>query len=222
MKKVLLTLALAAFAFTANAQFVIGGNVDFNHNGNSAGDYSVNAQTNLSLMPKIGYWLNNDMQVGIQLGCTYNYRRLYDGDNNNDHYASQTQLMWNFNPYFRYNLTKWKKFTVFCEAQAHIGITPKSSWKTTNPEATGEGNTSVLDLGITIIPGLNYALTDKISFDVYVNLAALYYDLNKTTTTVGGVDNITRNHRWGIRGNMDAQTLNAHFGNFAIGFNYAF
>ena len=222
MKKVLLTLALAAFAMTANAQLVIGGNIGFNHNGNSAGDYSTNATTSFSFMPKVGYWLNDQMQVGAQLGCNYNYRRVYDGDNNNDHYSSQTQMSWNFAPYFRYNLTSWKNFTVFAEAQVALGITPKASLKNNTTGTTADGNVKSFDLGVNIVPGLNYALTDNISFDLYINLAGVFYNFNKTTTTVAGTDNVTRNHTYGFMADMNAQTLTAHLNNFMIGFNYAF
>lgn len=229
MKKALLTLALAAFAFTANAQWVIGGNIGFNHDGNSTGDYSDNATTEFSIMPKIGYWLNDDMQVGIQLGCTYDYARNYAGDNNNDHYASQTQLQWNFAPYFRYNLTKWNKFTVFCEAQLGLGITPKSSWKNTVTNTSGDGNTSAFDLNFNIVPGLNYSLTDKISFDAYIDLLGLYYNYNATTRTTAAGDVTTYNHNYGLVANMDPQPflginaagLTGHLTLIRIGFNYA-
>lgn len=229
MKKALLTFALAAFAFTASAQWVIGGNIGFNHDGNSTGDYSDNATTEFSIMPKIGYWLNDQMQVGIQLGCTYDYQRNYAGDNNNDHYASQTQLTWNFAPYFRYNLTSWKNFTVFCEAQLGLGITPKSSWKNTVTNTSGDGNTSAFDLNFNIVPGLNYSLTDKISFDAYIDLLGLYYNYNATTRTTAAGDVTTYNHNYGLVSNMDPQPflginaagLAGHLTLIRIGFNYA-
>lgn len=229
MKKIILTLALVAFGMTASAQWVLGGNVAIDHDGNSTGDYSDNATTEITLMPKIGYWLNDQMQVGIQLGCTYDYQRNYAGDNNNDHYASQTQLTWNFAPYFRYNLTSWKNFTVFCEAQLALGITPKSSWKNTVANTSGDGNTSAFDLNFNVVPGLNYALTDKISLDAYVDLLGLYYNYNATTRTVGAADVTTHNHNWGLKADMnahpvlgvDAGGLTGHLTFIRIGFNYA-
>ena len=78
MKKILLTLALAAFAFTANAQFVVGGNVGIDHSSRANDDYSRGTtNTNISILPKVGYQLNDQMQVGIQLGWDYNYNRWY-------------------------------------------------------------------------------------------------------------------------------------------------
>jgi len=230
MKKILLTLALAAFAMTTNAQLVIGGNIGFDHDGNSRGDYSTNATTTFSIMPKIGYWLNEDMQVGIQLGVNYDYTRTYDGDNNNDHYYSTTQLEWRFAPYFRYNFARWNKFTAFCEAQLGIGITPKSSWKNATTDKDGNGNVSNLNINFNVVPGVNYALTEKISLDAYLDIFGLYYSLDKTTTENPTGDVITRNHNWGLMANMNAQPLlgvgatglTGHFTFVRIGFNYAF
>lgn len=237
MKKIILTLALVAFGMTASAQWVLGGNIGFDHDGNSTGDYSDNATTELSIMPKIGYWLNEDMQIGIQLGCNYDYARNYDGDNNNDHYSSRTQLEWRFAPYFRYNLTSWKNFTVFCEAQLAFGITPKrSTWNNTT-STSGEGNTSSFDINFNVVPGLNYALTDKISFDAYIDLLGLYYNYNATTRTIGATDVTSHEHNYGFIADMNAMpiigngaidpttmliTNGGHFSLIRIGFNYAF
>lgn len=218
-----MTLALAAFAFAANAQFVIGGNVGIAHGGTTDGDYYDDATTNMSIMPKVGYWLNDKMQIGMQFGLDYAYYRNYSGADNAQ-YRSATQTSWLVAPYFRYNLANWKNFTVFCEAQLGIGITPKSSWYQTYPtEESGEGTTSRFDLGLTVLPGLNYALTDHISLDLYVNLLGLYYNYASTTYDLGGgTETTTRDHNWGAVANMNAQDLNSHLGNFAIGFNYAF
>ena len=120
MKKILLTLALAAFAMTANAQFVIGGNLGVNHNGNHDKDFTAGstATTTISIMPKIGYQLNENMQIGAQLGWDYTYNRAYtDPAGNSKTYNSRPQSAIEIDPYFRYNVASWKNFTVFAEAQ---------------------------------------------------------------------------------------------------------
>lgn len=230
MKKVLLTLALAAFAFAANAQYVIGGQIGVNHDGNANGDYSNNSNTTLTIMPKVGYWLNDNMQVGLNFGVDYNYNRNYAGDNNNDHYFSNTQLQYQIAPYFRYNFAQWNNFKVFCEAQLAFGITPKGSWKNTVANTSGNGNTKATAIDLTVVPGLNYALTENISLDLYVNLLGLYYNYTTTTTTVAGVDNVVKDHSMGLLADMTAQPflgigvagLAGHLTNFAVGFNYSF
>ena len=78
MKRVILTIALAAFTFAANAQFIIGGNVGFNTTGgtdnfeaNTVAAYDVPlTQTNrLTIAPTISYVINDNMQAG--LGISY-------------------------------------------------------------------------------------------------------------------------------------------------------
>lgn len=218
-----MTIALAAFAFAANAQFVIGGNVGIAHGGTSNGDFNDEASTNMSIKPKVGYWLNDKMQVGMQFGLDYAYTRDYSGTDNAK-YESATSTSWQFAPYFRYNVANWKNFTIFCEAQLGLGITPKSSWMRNYPtETSGEGSTSSFDLGLVVLPGLNYALTDHISLDLYVNLLGLYYNYaSYTTTNFDGTESTSHSHNWGLIANMNAQSIDSHLNNFAIGFNYAF
>lgn len=222
MKKVLLTLALAAFAFAANAQFVIGGQIDVNHNGNATGDFGNTATTTFTFMPKVGYCLNDNMQIGLNFGMAYNYTRNYDGDNNNDHYFSNTGKMYLAAPYFRYNFAQWKNFKVFCEAQLALAMIPKNSWNNNTLGTSGEGNTKTTAINFNVVPGLNYAITDHISLDVYVNLLGLYYNYVTTTTTIAGTDIVDKTHDYGFMANMSAETINNHFNNFTIGFNYAF
>lgn len=214
MKKILLTLALAAFAMTANAQWVLGGNIGVDHSNNHTTDYALGgtASTNISIMPKIGYWLNDDMQLGIQLGYTQSYNRNYLTDV--DSYTSNTGSALEFTPYFRYNVANWKNFTVFCEAQLNLTLGLESHGYNSVTETTTDAGDSYTSFGLAVIPGLNYAFTDHISMDIYVNLLALYANFYS--------DDNTGSHDWGFGLNMDAQTVNAHLNNFAIGFNYSF
>lgn len=92
MKKVLLTIALAAFAFAANAQFVVSGSASFSTNGGSTyglfettetgvNNAERNVPNNISNLftfgPSIGYMLNDKMQVGLGFGLTINYNKNF-------------------------------------------------------------------------------------------------------------------------------------------------
>lgn len=226
MKKILLTLALAAFAFTANAQWVIGGTMSAYHNNDHLNDYAGGTSTTeITLLPKVGYQLNNDMQIGLQFGWTFNYERNYAGASDNygstsnpalptpnyDNWENPTIVI---APYLRYNFAMWKSFTIFAEAHLNVGIHMESSnFNKTTGNSTDNGD-SFTSFGINIIPGLNYSLTDKISLDLYVNLLSCYANF-VTAENFGG-------HSWGIGADMDAQTLWNHLGNFSLGFNYHF
>lgn len=241
MKRILLTFALAAFALSAHAQWVAGGNVAFNHNGTATNDLYDHATTSFSLQPKVGYWLNSQMQVGLQLGPTYLYTRAYDGIGDNEAYSSASQFTWKVAPYFRYNLTSWRNFTVFAEAQLGLSFVPESSWYNNTTGSEGNGNTRVFGLTFNVVPGLNYALTEHISLDAYVDLLGLYYNYSETTVTNPITDNetTTTSHSYGLMADMDAQPLlghtttnvgstdlmtglTGHLSLIRIGFNYSF
>lgn len=221
MKKILLTLALAAFAFTANAQFVIGGNIGFSHDAdyddNYTAAYRSQANTDITILPKVGYQLNDDMQIGAQLGWNYNYTRNYMGAK--DSYTSTPRNSIMINPYFRYNLLKWKKFNVFCEAAIsfELGLESKTHTFVNGSEVAGspaKNGDNYTSFGIGVVPGLNYAFSNSFSMDIYVNLASIYWN---ATSYDGHAD-----HMWGFGADMSEQTLNAHLNNFLIGFNYHF
>lgn len=212
MKKIILTLALVAFGMTASAQWVIGGNVAFQHTNNHTNDYVTGtSSTDFSIMPKVGYWLNENMQIGMQFGYAMNYNRNYTGAS--DRYTSNKSHYLDFSPYFRYNVAQWKSFTVFCEAQLGVRLNLESSTYNKVTNTTSDLGDNFTQFGLAVVPGLNYSFTDKISMDIYVNLLGIALQMN-TADGWGG-------HQFGLIANMDAQSLNAHLNNFAIGFNYA-
>lgn len=219
MKKILLTLALAAFAFTANAQFVLGGTLSVSHMNNHATDYVAGTTSNhFEIAPKIGYWLNDNMQIGANLGWAYDYTRNYAG--NSDTYASTSntgvsgQPTITIAPYFRYNVASWKNFTVFAEAQMEVGLHLESSNYNTTGSVTTDNGDNYTSFGLAVIPGLNYSFTEHLSMDLYVNLLGCFA-IFETAENWGS-------HAYGLGLNMDAETVNAHLNNFSIGFNYSF
>ena len=221
MKKILLTLALAAFAFTANAQLVIGGNIGVNHDAdyddNYTAAYGSYARTTIDILPKIGYQLNDNMQVGADLGWTYSYTRRYAGAK--DTYTSRPQSAIVFAPYFRYNFATWKNFSIFCEATLdfELGLESQTHSFVNGSEVAGspvKNGDNYTYFGINVLPGLNYAFSKSFSMDIYINLASLYWGM---TSREGSAS-----HEWGLGADASAQTINNHLNNFEIGFNYHF
>lgn len=212
MKKIILTLALVAFGMTASAQWVLGGNLGVDHANRHANDYVAGtASTDISIMPKIGYWLNDDMQVGAQLGYVVDFDRNYVGST--DNYTSDHQSSIVIAPYLRYNVAKWNKFTVFCEGQLALTLGLESSTYNSVTDNTTKWGDSFTQIGINVLPGLNYAFSDKISMDIYVHLLGIH--ANFLTNDAGGA------HSFGFGNNADEQTILAHLANFGIGFNVA-
>ncbi|MBQ8703518.1 MAG: outer membrane beta-barrel protein [Bacteroidales bacterium] len=240
MKRILLTIALVAFAFSANAQWVLGGNVAFNHNGTATEGLYEAATTSFSLQPKAGYRLNKQMQVGLQAGPSYLYTRTYDDTGDNEDYSSSTRFIWQVAPYFRYNMVSWQNFTIFAEAKVGMTFAPKSSWYNNTTGAEGDDNTSSFGLTFNVVPGLNYALTKHFSIDAYVDLLGLYYNYTATTVTNAlGTETTSTSHSYGLLADMDARPLigytsedigpttimtglEGHLTLIRIGFNYCF
>nr|MCR5822261.1 outer membrane beta-barrel protein [Bacteroidales bacterium] len=215
MKKVFLTLTLAAFAFAANAQIIVGGSLGYYNNGGktttevktASGSDVVEAlnptMTDFSIMPKIGYQINDNMQAGLILGFGMNQDKYFNGFSANDIYADwEGTRTENYNtitikPYFRYNVMELGDFKLFVEAAIPYRMTSVTKWKThetytdftdTKHDETAEGDdkTKSSSIGIEIVPGLNYSLTDNISLDVYINAIGLAF--TSTTRTYENPD----------------------------------
>lgn len=227
MKKVLFTLALAAFAFAANAQFVLGGSLGFQTTGGSYSyvgdgsaanpDWTVPAPsgglvktTDFSIAPKIGYQLNDKMQVGAALGFStyvqkdYNpsysplsFTTLYRTYEDFEGWEETTSNYFFFAPYFRYNICTLDKFTFFCELQAKFGINPREKYHQFNTKVVDKKlNVTILDetdttfisdykqfgLDVTLTPGLNYKFNDHFSADLYIDLLGIRYSYTKGTS----------------------------------------
>lgn len=191
---------------------MIGGNIGVDHTNNHTNDYVTGtASTDFSIMPKIGYWLNDDMQVGAQLGYQYNYTRNYGGDV--DSYLSNNGSAIVIAPYLRYNVARWNNFTVFCEGQLRLTLGMESHTYNSVTDNTTDWGDSYTQIGINVVPGLNYAISEKISLDLYVHLLGIH--ANFMTDDGSGA------HSFGLGANANEQTLQAHLANFGIGFNYA-
>ena len=242
MKKIALTLALAAFAMAANAQWIVGGQIGFTtYGGNNnveatavtnAFNYPATDGTTFTFNPTVSYVLNDKMQVGLSLNYYYNTNTVYTNAlayyNNNEAWTKNTTSSFGFTPYFRYYFAQASKFSFFCEARLGIDITPRTMTHTyTNYLATidnetkgGWSNTSV---ALTLVPGVNYRINENWSADCYIDLAGLYIAHSDTKTYTGdNLDETQHTTNFGLMANASAQDLNTHFGNFRIGINYHF
>lgn len=225
MKKVLFTLTLVAFALMVNAQdgikgkLILGGQFDLHHTNVHADDYAGGTSTtSFTLAPKAGWQLNDKMQFGLQIAYTIDYQRNYTTDE--DNYTSTNSPAWGnqptltFAPYLRYNIGSLKKFTVFVEAQVALGLYLESYNYVSKPSTSTDNGDNYTQFGISVVPGLNYAVNNHLSVDVYLNLIRCFANF-ATADGWGG-------HEYGIGADMTAQSLNNQFNNFAIGFNYHF
>lgn len=250
MKKVLLTLALAAFAFAANAQFIVGGQIGFGSTGGTD-KYEANSpanafnvpntkSTDLTIAPTISYVLNDNMQVGLNIAYTSSSTTVYTFGAyaiDKEDWVKTTTGIFTIAPYFRYYFAQIDKFNFFCEAQ--LGFSTSGRDKGHMYDNTGtpvidedfKGATSTTALAFSITPGVNYRISEHFSADCYIDLAGLVFLTGSTknygAVTASGWDddflvNTNTINYFGLTANADAQDITTHLGNFRIGFNYHF
>lgn len=204
MKKVFLTLTLAAFAFAANAQIFVGANLGFHNDGRNIStenkttsgsevtDANAWSNTWFLIMPKIGYQINDKMSAGLTVGFRADSFKDYTWASPNAIYADWEGVRttsWNtisISPFFRYNVVEFGDLKLFVEARIPVTLESVEKWNTHetytdltdakhDETAEGDNKTSTMTFGISVIPGFSYNLTDNISVDVYINAISLAY-----------------------------------------------
>ena len=188
MKKVFLTLVAVATMGIANAQLFVGGNLGFGmQNGSRESTISGTTvtvekpkTTSWEVTPKIGFQMDK-MAFGLVFGVNGQKEFAKNVDVENDEYTEK-YFGWEVCPFFRYNAFEFGNFALFCELQVPI-TGGKYSDKYVYAGTTVENKNAGKDFGfgVQIVPGLNYSLSDHLNFDVYVNLLALGYQMDKYT-----------------------------------------
>ena len=215
MKKAFLTIALVAFAMAANAQLILGGQFGVNNQTRNDGNYSVSSASSFSfnINPKVGYQLNEKIQLGAQVIYGYSTTKSYFGKDNTFNVTPVSQF--GFSPYVRWNFGSWKNCSLFLEGSFVFGISPET--KTTNSvngtEVTVNNKDKFTYMGIHIVPGLNYSFSEHFSMDLYINIARLAW--NHISHQDDWVEN-----SFGVSANLNANDINSQLSTFAIGFNY--
>ena len=134
MKKILLTLAVAAASLTANAQVYLGGEV-------GAWRSSDNNHTSVTIHPEVGYKLSDKWDLGLGFGYSYNY---YDG-------AKVHNLT--VDPYARWSFVKFGPVKLFLD----MGFG-------SNPVKVKDGGDAEVAWRVGVMPGVSVALNEKIDF----------------------------------------------------------
>lgn len=116
--------------------------------------YGDESFTTFGIAPEFGYFIADDMIVG--LGVFYTGSRYDDGLDSDD--ADHTELNMNtfgLNPYFRYLFINKEKFNVYAQA----GLT----YATSKSDASGAKSINFFD--ISVMPGISYNLSDRFAIN---------------------------------------------------------
>ncbi|MDR1402910.1 MAG: hypothetical protein LBJ60_04305 [Tannerellaceae bacterium] len=195
MKKVTLIMFVAVIGIlSANAQFYLGGSLDFKTKTEKPKGGAKSTQSQFSIAPDVGYSLNQDLDLGIALGF-----------NNEKDISSFKTSSWGISPYARYSFVEFGRFSVWGQAALFVGGSKMNKLKTKSTS-----------FGLTLSPVLKYSLSKQ--FDLTTGLNFFNIGFSRTATKVNGKKQGT-DTSFGL--GMDTGDI-ATLGNVSIGFAYKF
>ncbi|MDD2195815.1 MAG: outer membrane beta-barrel protein [Bacteroidales bacterium] len=139
----ILLIALSVMAVGQNSKMWVGGSLRFSST-NDDGDKA----SGFSLAPQFGYVVNSNFTVGGAIGFSTSSTKA-DGVDGKD--VSNT---FSLRPFVRYSAIKFEKITIFAQGELPLNF---HSGKFSN----GTSKDGYNSVGINILPGLSYALSEK-------------------------------------------------------------
>lgn len=162
MKKIFLMAAVAMMSLAANAQVWVGGEVELSSKHINGAE---NSSSVVSFVPEIGYKLSDNIDVALGIG--FSHSNPASGKNVNTFV---------FNPYVRYTAVKAGNFSAFIDGGINYGS-----------QHTKGAEKNANTLGISIAPGISYAVSDKVTLVSHLG-DGLYYQHSWMTNVVRSND----------------------------------
>lgn len=187
----LLLSAIASAQFTAQGNFVIGSTLGFSAanskitQNDGGGDIATEnpTSTQLNFAPNIGYFLADNLAVGISMDYTFNQVERTDGDNNED-----SNLL--FGPFGRYYVPMAPDMAFFLESSFGFGNASDYLLIAGEPQRI---NTNIMAFGLG--PGFTIFSNSAIGIEALVkyNFARSRFD-----TDIAGVqrETVTRTNQF--------------------------
>ncbi len=141
MKKlfIIATMAIAAISASA-ADWYTGGQLTF---GRTTESLTGNKTTQVTILPELGYNINDHWAVGSTLGIKYRKS------------GGEERTVFQVNPYLRYTYFKYQKLDLFVDGGVDLGM------------GRADGSFA-LEYGIGFKPGIAFHINDKFSLVAHV------------------------------------------------------
>jgi len=161
---------------SVNAQVYVGGSLGINawSSQKNAGDRS---ETTFTILPEVGYNLNDEWAVGTVIGYVSDKWTGVNGI---------SESAFTFNPYARYTYLKAGKVSLFVDGGVDFTTASKADWN---------------ELAIGLKPGLAVSLSDNISFVShlgFIGYDVLNPDGDDNNTSKFGLDLSGNNLTFGL------------------------
>ncbi len=174
-KKIIALVALlACFTMGASAQVYVGGSLGFTSSKLSSNGHDQDGSS-FKLLPEIGYQLDQDISIGVQIGYSHGYAAFgsltvtdFKAAMNTavstsmDIYEDDYKLnSFTFAPYVRYTFARFGKANLFFEGS--VGYTSVKADDTPKVQNAGGGEQKMDVVEIALRPGISFQLSDNIS-----------------------------------------------------------
>ena len=202
MKKTIISfIVFVAIIMNSNAQVFVGGGlgVEFSGGKSKYGGNSSDLPSTFafSLSPKVGFYLNDDFAIGLEVGFISETEKETVGSTE---YKDIT-TGWGIGAFARYYLLGGDKLSLLLEGSASFGGLKD---KTKGGSTTYEGD-PMTALGIGVLPVLSYSLTDRLNIEASCDFLRFGFQ----SMTVKDADNSSNK----------TTTNNFGFGVNSLGFN---
>ena len=176
--RIILIVIFVLFPFILNAQVFLGGNFGLNISGGNIDNGTITTDkpstVSFNISPMVGKFLSEKVAVGALVDFTYSQT-----NNNGTPEVINSNSSIGITPFLRYYALRMDKFSVF--GQGNVGFSYSGSMSKVNGTSTDGPKTTALSL--TVMPGLAYDLTSKLSLET--NLNFLNFGLNYSVAKSG-------------------------------------
>lgn len=203
MKKVFVTLALIGAVMAGNAQitkgkFFINGSLGFTSTSSSretaAGKNDQPGHTMLDFSPKAGYYITDNIAVGLGLVYTMETDNKLNGSNTAPGVTTErSTATLNIAPYLRYSMPMTEKFGFFMDLLVPIGSVTRSE-KVTSGTAPSDIKGS--SFGVSLTPGVQWFVKDNLSLEA--TLGGLKYSSSVVDASSSGATDKTTTSSFGL------------------------
>ena len=211
MKKLFITIAFVAATMFASAQLYVGGNLGMkitNSSLKSGSETQTQKKTfDLEIVPTVGYMFADNMGVGLDFGMKFNKETTPKEVIMATDDKIEKETSWVIAPYFRYVFAELDNFKFYADAKVAMTFGKE---KIEQGSSKSDGD-KTFNLGIGIIPGLSYDLTDNIAMVAEIDVLSLGYNMRKVTEPN---DDVKKTNKFGLHVNNNAD--------IKIGFVYNF
>ena len=220
MKKKLIVLTILLITTSvSHAQLFIEGNLRVGYNTNK-GTVGENDESNSSLTfgvaPKVGYWLNDRMAIGVSISYNRNnqtHRYMSDPDQEKQ-WQKAFSSQFGFSVFSRYQLFSINKLNVLAESS--LGIT-KGITKAKQTSIAVFSSGSYNSMEINVYPVVSYDLTDRVSILTSCDFARFGFSTGASKNKTTGIKSSGSNFGFGAGSNI----LNS-LADVRVGFIYKF